>query len=175
MSLLVGVLVDVSGSMKEKYQLAQEDRRKKIHSIFTTIINLAKEEKSSFTSRLVDKKIFALAFGLREMKTLDLFRLLLIVEDIYVNKKYLNNWCKKKHLGEYYVLDDLIRLLEEKGAPYVGKYVREYVSVEEAAFAVQEMENDEPLLREVVNQLPSVCKRMVTNKPYELYQGKIKS
>ena len=65
--MLIGLLVDVSGSMKEKLQLsnvAQSNNSEvtRAESIFKTIIRIAENKTES--ERLSSQEIFFLAFGL---------------------------------------------------------------------------------------------------------------
>lgn len=75
MEILVGVLVDVSGSMKSSLKLhvgSNDENITRAQSIFTTIMNIV-EREAKFEQK---HDVFVLAFGLEDIPTCDLLSLL---------------------------------------------------------------------------------------------------
>ena len=108
--MLVGILVDVSGSMKANLQLDVELTEQKVtraHAIFRTIINVAEKEVDSGNNN----EIFVLAFGLEATNTCDLLSLLDFIE----KSKHLKNAKSKlfqllksrKHLLANYIMNNM--------------------------------------------------------------------
>ncbi|CAF0972664.1 unnamed protein product [Adineta steineri] len=143
--MLAGILVDVSGSMKNSLQLHVQPTNQDVtraQSIFTTIMNIVGGEVSSQK----DHDVFVLAFGLQDIATCDLLALLDYIQTIDLKSD------GKGH-------ENLIRLLASNGAPYADQYVRKYVSERQAQFLFKFYSQNEnrDLLADVVQKLPSVC------------------
>lgn len=144
--MLTGVLVDVSGSMQESLQIKDQAKLEekivtRVQSIFTTILDIAKREVTSKNNQ----EIFALAFGLQDVPTCDLFNLL----------KY-DKTMKQRDFSNG--RENLIRLLEKNGAPNVCGYVIDYISDKDADFTFEELSKNQTMLRKLVDELPTVCK-----------------
>ena len=73
---LTGVLVDVSGSMRKAFSLDRtvSGSVERTHTIITTLNGMVKKETSARDHRI--DGIFVSAFGLRDVYTCDLVRLL---------------------------------------------------------------------------------------------------
>ena len=73
---LTGVLVDVSGSMKEAFSLDKtvSGNVERTHAIITTLNGIVKKESVAHNHR--NDHVFASAFGLKDVKTCDLLELI---------------------------------------------------------------------------------------------------
>jgi hypothetical protein len=152
--MLAGVLVDVSASMQNSLQLHVESTDQNItraQSIFSTLMNIVNREIDSRD----DQEIFVLAFGLnlRDVTTCDLLALLNYVQTLDIHTDVNTN--VNSH-------ENLIGLLACNGAPYAGKYVREYLTKREAQFLFKFYSENNDDLRKVVEKLPITCKQAST-------------
>ena len=181
--MLAGVLVDVSGSMRNSLQLQVQWTDQNItraQSIFSTIMNIVDREVNFQDNH----DVFVLAFGLHDITTCDLLALLDYVQTLDLQTggnghknliqlsasngvqnadEYIRDHITEreaqglfKFFGEnidelrkivealnFLTLDmesdvhgqeNLIRLLEDRGASYADKYIREHVTGREAQF-----------------------------------------
>ena len=144
--MLVGILVDVSGSMKNILQLnatPTDQNMTRIESVFNTIMNIADREGISEDHG----NIFVGAFGLLDVATCDLLALLEYAPKLFVAQS--NN----------YGYDDLIRLLQVHGAPFCDKYIRKYLKASEARFFFKFLSENLDKLPGIIERLPDVCKK----------------
>ncbi|CAF0925126.1 unnamed protein product [Adineta steineri] len=142
--MLTGVLVDVSGSMKNSLQsnvTATDQQITRAESIFRTIMNITKREVNCCE----EQEIFTLAFGLQDVSTCDLLSLL----------DYVKTLNEPTDVDGH---ESLIQLLANNGAPRAGEYVRKYLTKNEALFLYNFYSEDTPKLTELVERLPVVCK-----------------
>ena len=151
--MLVGVLVDVSGSMRYSLQLdvtPSDQHITRAETMLETVINICEREANHYENQ----DIFVTAFGLDDENT-NICDLLSLLEKINSNNKSqflptINNDQNNREL--------LIRLLAEHGAPYARKYVEKHVEVEEASLLYAVLSEDIPALKSVISELPSECK-----------------
>ncbi|CAF3983592.1 unnamed protein product [Rotaria magnacalcarata] len=144
--MLAGILVDVSGSMKNSLQLHVQPTDQDVtraQSIFTTIMNIVDRE----VDYRHNHEVFVLAFGLQDIATCDLLALLDYIQTIDL---------KSDDEGH----ENLIQLLKNNGARYAGKYVRKYVPKRQAQFRFKFYSQNENrhMLTDIVQRLPRVCK-----------------
>ncbi|CAF4126014.1 unnamed protein product, partial [Rotaria magnacalcarata] len=144
--MLTGILVDVSGSMKNSFQLHVQPTDQDVtraQSIFTTIMNIVDREVDFRHNH----EVFVLAFGLQDIATCDLLALLDYIQTIDL---------KSDDEGH----ENLIQLLKNNGARYAGKYVRKYVPKRQAQFRFKFYSQNENrhMLTDIVQRLPRVCK-----------------
>ncbi|CAF2091832.1 unnamed protein product [Rotaria magnacalcarata] len=144
--MLAGILVDVSGSMKNSLQLHVQPTDQDVtraQSIFTTIMNIVDREVDFRHNH----EVFVLAFGLQDIATCDLLALLDYIQTIDL---------KSDDEGH----ENLIQLLKNNGARYAGKYVRKYVPKRQAQFRFKFYSQNENrhMLTDIVQRLPRVCK-----------------
>ncbi|CAF0865067.1 unnamed protein product [Adineta steineri] len=144
--MLAGILVDVSGSMKDSLQLHVQPTDQDVtraQSIFTTIMNIVGREVDFPRNH----DVFVLAFGLQNVDTCDLLALLDYIQTIDLGSD------ERGH-------ENLNGLLANNGAPYADKYIREYVSKRQAQFLFKFYSQNEnrSMLTDIVQKLPRVCK-----------------
>ena len=142
--MLAGVLVDVSGSMQNSLQLHVESTDQNItraQSIFSTIMNIVDREVNFQDNH----DVFVLAFGLHDTTICDLLALLDYVQTLDLQTGGNGH-------------ENLIRLLRNHGAPYVDKYVVQYVTEVEAQYLFKFYSQNTTELRWVVDELPLACK-----------------
>lgn len=142
--MLAGVLVDVSGSMRNSLQLHVQPSDQDItraQSIFHTIMNIVDRE----VNLQDDHNVFVLAFGLQDVTTCDLLALL----------DYLQTLDLQTDGNGH---ENLIGLLRHHGAPYVREYVVQYVNEAQAQYLFKFYSQNIPELRQVVADLPLACK-----------------
>ncbi|CAF4481021.1 unnamed protein product, partial [Rotaria sp. Silwood2] len=152
--MLAGVLVDVSASMSDALQLdtrLEDQSITRAESIFSTIISIV-EREGGFQD---DQEVFVLAFGLQVtgVNTCDLLALL---DDVNrLNREY-------KTTGHAF----LTQLLTENGAPYTGKFIEKYLSQQVAGNLFETFSQNRTLLKEIVQQLPLICKNAAAYNTY---------
>jgi hypothetical protein len=146
---LLGVLVDVSGSMQDSLLINGKPEDKHLtraQTIFKTIINLTEREVNN---QYENHEIFVFAFGLKHTNSCDLLTLLetLIIIDEHSANSY----------------DNLIDLLAKHGAPYAGQYVEEHLTVEESGFLYDFYSNHVSDLKIYIEKLPMACREWYAN------------
>lgn len=153
--LTIGVLVDVSGSMKESLALSpsvNDSQVTRAESIFRTIMRIAECYQNSDDRN--EQNIFVSAFGLADqsIRTCDFLSLL-----EYLDSNSLLNTRKNVDIRYDY---KLIQLLRDNGAPYCQKYIFHYLKKEEAEFLYYYFSNpiNKEQLDKVIYDLPHACK-----------------
>jgi hypothetical protein len=146
---MCGVLVDVSGSMREAYSLDRSQRVnvERTRAILTTVINIVRKEVAHHERQ---DSVFVSAFGLREMRnlpeTIDLLRLLDFVDP---------------KIDGYRALIDLAA---RHRAPDVEQWIRRHLSQPEARILYTALQSNASLTRELIesirrsNSITSVAK-----------------
>lgn len=88
--MMLGILSDVSGSMKENLQFDQyqpsDENVSRGHTIFTSLINATREESQIKD----DQKVFAIAFGL-DLKRFQICDLIALLEYLKKRKEESNS------------------------------------------------------------------------------------
>jgi hypothetical protein len=182
--MIIGVLMDVSGSMRTSLQLSEvnpgDENVSRAHSIIRTLINVTKSDH-----RFDEQNIFCLAFGLERGCLCDLIALLDYVRETRARRtqfgsdiSYLKHLLSLSYVGISYdqeahieqspgYLSDewrifsyepLIRTLENNGAPFVRDYVRKHLNKNEASKLFEMFAERQDLIRKVIEDLPDSCK-----------------
>ncbi|XP_057300016.1 uncharacterized protein LOC130630514 [Hydractinia symbiolongicarpus] len=156
MSALIGVLLDVSGSMEKSIGTdVREDGGAWARSIFQVLDDLIKHDVSQ------ENKVFALAVGGR--KYMETFDLLNTVRKHLERRKAYNNYFKID------IIEQCLHLLKEGGAPYVDKWtsistIDEAVSLEDAELMLDELTYDCKFKERVaLEYLPGPCRNKVAS------------
>ena len=139
---MIGVLVDVSGSMKSAYALdrSSDVNVERIHAILTTVVNIVKREVVHHELR---ESIFACAFGLcGPTVTCDLISLL----------EYIALAKDSQGKDGYQALIDLAK---QRGAPQAEPWIRNHLSEVEAQILYTNLCFDESLMSKLVQLIPS--------------------
>jgi hypothetical protein len=142
--MLAGILVDVSGSMRNSLQLHVESTDQNItraQSIFSTIMNIVDREVNFQDNH----DVFVLSFGLRDGTTCDLLNLLDYVQtlDLQIDGNGHEN---------------LIQLLKDHGAPSnADKFIRDRATEREAHGLFKFFGENPDELEKVLNQLNSLA------------------
>lgn len=159
-STLVGVMLDVSESMRSSFQI-DYDTKTESGTRFTKTLNsvmnkLTEEDQSSEAERF---QYFCIAFGLLNQPYCDIVWLLectlhrlRIFEDLFVSNP--EGW------------ELMVKLLETNGAPYVRDYAKKYLDEDTARYGYQILRNDEALLWKIVDALPRPCKWRAVDAVY---------
>lgn len=141
---MFGVLVDVSGSMQNAYDL---DRKRdasveRVHAIITTIVNIVKQEVSHHDSYR-QASIFVNAFGLSgTTDTCDLIALLDCIARI--------RDLRRRDVG----YSELIDMAEQNGATCAREWIRDHLSDKQAGDLYRALCFDESLITEMIKLLP---------------------
>ena len=138
---MFGVLVDVSGSMRDAYALDRSNDAsvERVHAIITTILNIVNKEVTHHHRR---DEIFVSAFGLDvQVDTCDLIALL----DLIAGPKNLRG--KKGY-------DALVALAIQNGAPHAERWIREHLSEDQAQDLYRVLCFDKSLIPTLIRKLP---------------------
>lgn len=168
--LLIGLLLDVSGSMRSSYEGNYECLdidMKRSQSIFDILLTLIESDSNQY------RKFFAIAFGLMEELCFDNGTADLI--SLCKNHKKLlslQNFVKSEDEKES--LELLIELLEKSGAPFVRKFVIKHVEARyaKALFAHFSQPCNKNDLMEIIADLPDACKKDSYSQKYDTYTYK---
>ena len=166
---LTGVLVDVSGSMKEAFSLDRtvSGNVERTHAIITTLNGIVKKESVAHNHR--NDHVFASAFGLKDVKTCDLLELINYsgtdqggeFEGDYegVNYYMLNQVRKDKEDPSYKNMtgdEVLIEFAKRNWAPHAERWIRKSTLTEaEAGVLYTVLSRDEKLTKEFIDKLPN--------------------
>ena len=139
---MIGVLIDVSGSMETAFNSIDKSQRsnvKRIHAIFTSLMNVVHREVAHHNRQ---ESIFVSSFGMGKIfpETCDLVALLeCFPEDGH------NDRSKQR----------LIALAAKEGAPHAEQWIRKYITDFEARFLHRCLTSDRSALRELISKIPS--------------------
>jgi len=184
--MIGGILVDVSGSMKQKLTVNHDFKSEnaqlhinRAHAVFNTIFKIIKQENN-------DKdEWFALAFGLSDVKhehcdLIDLFKQLSLPynkkDDCYsMLLKYFPFPKDDENIRKHIVVkkidkeiewcnvvghEPLLAMCAQNGAPYCGDYI-DYVSKDDAGYIFSCLDKNRDVLQNVIAELPTSCKYKV--------------
>ena len=139
---MIGVLVDVSGSMRSAYALDRSSDAdvERIHAILTTVVNIVKREVVHHELR---ESMFACAFGLDgRIDTCDLISLL----------EYMAVAKDSRGKDGY---QSLIDLAKQRGAPQAEPWIKEHFSELEAGILYKNLCFDPNLIPKLIQLIPS--------------------
>ena len=137
---MFGVLLDVSGSMRQAYALdtSHDASVQRTHAVFSTVANIVKREANRHNRQ---ESIFATVFGLEgPTTTCDLIPLLEILRE---SRRAKDAFCP------------LVELAKQHNAPHMEKWIREYLTEMEAALLCHSLRSDASLIPEFLKMIPS--------------------
>lgn len=148
----IGILVDVSGSMTESFQIRvklEDQDYTKIQSLLKTVFEIFEKEDISHTR----KKVFSIAFGLDAfgVETCDLLALISFAVNLRID---IPNG--KRNLDE---------MLKSKKVPYALEFIDKYSTNEDCAilYELAKNPNNGYIVNNLIETLPSACKSGITN------------
>ena len=154
MSALIGILLDVSGSMKRSIGRGiNENREPWARSIFEVIDNLIKYDVST------DNHVFAVGFGANEGE--QIFDILGTLERIHLHNQAFDRNDKPVTRGH---LNEIFKILEKAGARYIRKWAdvevaRRVVPDYTADLLLRKCQSDQSFARKFVMEfLPPACR-----------------
>ena len=170
-SCMIGVLVDVSGSMREALALDKpvSGKVKRTHAIITTLNKIAKNAVTLHQRRYCIR-MFVEAFGLEDTSTCDLISLL----------KYISKYDSSKKASEYELrsarkdipdpydqgLDGIgvmIKFACDHNAPHAARWIKKSLSEPEAGVLYTILSRDEELMEQFIKKLPDPGRSMFLN------------
>ena len=137
---MIGILLDVSGSMKKAYALdsSHDARVERIHAILTTMMNIVTKEAIRHNRQ---ESVFACAFGCQSTATCDLLSLLERIRHASDIPEY-----------GHQALSDLAT---KHGAPHAENWIREYLSPDKAVALYRGLQFDRESIQEMIDIIPS--------------------
>ena len=154
MPALIGILLDVSGSMKRNIGSGiDEDGEPWARSIFEVIDNLIKYDVST------DNHVFAVGFGANEGE--QIFDILGTLERIHLHNQAFHRNDKPVTRGH---LNEIFKILEKAGARYIRKWLDVEVARSEipdytADLLLRKCQSDQSFARKFVMEfLPPACR-----------------
>ena len=154
MPALIGILLDVSGSMERSVGSGiDEDGQPWARSIFEVIDNLIKYDVSA------DNHVFAVGFGANEGE--QIFDILGTLQQIHLHNRAFDRNDKPVTRGH---LNEIFKILEEAGASYIRGWVdvevvRKVVPDYTADLLLRKCESDQSFADKFVMEfLPLVCR-----------------
>lgn len=144
--MLIGILLDVSGSMKGKLcsgtntSITDNDMSRAEYTI-RSILDICEKEED----KTKKNEIFVLVFGLLGNTCADLVQILETLSD-HRNSAVANP------------KESLVRLLAENGAPNCEEYINKFVTEKEASFFYEIYRERLREVEEIVETLPAQCK-----------------
>ena len=139
---MVGILVDVSGSMERAFDLdsSKDATVERVHTILTTVLRIVKAELNHHSNR--SDEIFVTAFGLDiKVNTCDLVAVLDLI-------------AGPEHLRRLEPHDALVKLAKNHGAAHAERWIREHLNKEEARDLFRVLCFDEDLVPELIQKIP---------------------
>ncbi|XP_074658688.1 uncharacterized protein LOC141911598 [Tubulanus polymorphus] len=155
MSSLIGIFVDVSGSMRRSFTAGSRGQKMEggswARSIFKTVDEFIKHDVSS------DDKVFSIGFGAKN--TPEVFDLL---NTVRLNRGHLGNRLYDD-FDKVVILNKLLTILESNGAPYVRDWadcsiLLNEVSHRDANTILSSVEKSDEFRRDFVRSLPDECR-----------------
>ena len=166
-SFLIGVLVDVSGSMKEAFALDKSvtGRVERTHAIITTLNRIA---KNAIAVRERRDRMFVGAFGLEDISTCDLVSLLKFISEYdskqKANMDELESARKDKSeddqdrfnpaIDHSDGLNTLIQFATERNAAHAERWIRKSLSEPQAGVLYTILSRDDELTQIFIDKLP---------------------
>ncbi|XP_055339154.1 uncharacterized protein LOC129588795 isoform X1 [Paramacrobiotus metropolitanus] len=173
----IGILIDVSDSMRQVYSDIQskneDEKTSRMQTVFDTVVQAASEESGKSNCGL-----FAVAFGIKTESGVE------YLIDIFSLLKFQN--IVRRHMKENgYITDDdsnrprwhedgqgpgyelLISLLRYNGAPNCDEYVRKYLTQRECFFLHTFYSKEPHLLATAIDELPSACRGQFAKYAYD--------
>ena len=154
MPALIGILLDVSGSMERSIGSGiDEDGEPWARSIFEVIDNLIKYDVST------DNHVFAVGFGANEGE--QIFDILGTLERIHLHNQAFDRNDKPVTRGH---LNEIFNILEKAGARYIRKWAdvevaRSVIPDYTADLLLRKFQSDQSFARKFVMEfLPSACR-----------------
>eukprot|EP00118_Oscarella_pearsei_P020433 m.221242 g.221242 ORF g.221242 m.221242 type:complete len:555 (+) comp39956_c1_seq18:140-1804(+) len=151
---IIGIMLDVSGSMKETFNLdrSTDTDVEKSHTILTSIMNIVKREVVQHNCK---ESVFTCAFGLCQRpetwQSHEICDLMPLLE--YFSKTRTEN-----------VYEKLFQLACSHGASHINRWIRSTLSEFQAALLFDCLRSDSHLARELAGLIPS-------GFPTTVYQG----
>uniref|UniRef100_A0AC34FA21 Peptidase C1A papain C-terminal domain-containing protein n=1 Tax=Panagrolaimus sp. ES5 TaxID=591445 RepID=A0AC34FA21_9BILA len=149
---IIGILVDVSGSMQESLKINVgygDNDISRIQTVIKTILDIFKREAELH----IAKKVFSLAFGIYgdEEKGETVVCDLLALVRLSVNLKTQMDIPNRK--------TNLDRFLKSREVMDAKEYINKHLTSEECAFiyALSQREGNESKINEIIESLPFVC------------------
>ena len=137
---MIGVLIDVSNSMRSAYALDRSHRAnvERTHAMLTTLVNIVKREVVRHNQQ---ESIFALAFGVdfKDLTACDLLALL----DFF---PYEIKGSK---------LTALVDLAKDYGAAHIKSWIVQYITEDEAGLLYGVLKSDRKLANKLIDLIPS--------------------
>jgi hypothetical protein len=133
---MIGILLDVSGSMKTAYSLdrSTDASVERTHAILTSVMNIVRREVDHYNRR---ESVFACAFGLSKYSdTCDLITLLEDFEDPSDQKK------------------KLIHLASQHNAPHAEHWIENHLTETESRFLYNALCSDKKQILKLIELLP---------------------
>lgn len=151
---MYGVLVDVSGSMREAYALERSSSTQNVtvertHAILTTTLNIVKQKVSEHGYE--QDNIFVCAFGTQEERLNDVTCDLLSLLD-------LNSECVDVDGHK-----ELIRLAWQHGASHAEPWIPKHLTRFEASVLYTVLRSDTKLQEKLINLIPGEVTMMAAN------------
>ena len=153
MPALIGILLDVSGSMKRSIGRGIDDNGEPwARSIVEVIDNLIKYDVST------DNHVFAVGFGANEGE--QIFDILGTLERIHLHNQAFDRNDKPVTRGH---LNEIFNILEKAGARYIRKWVdvevaRSVIPDYTADLLLRKFQSDQSFASKFMEFLPSVCR-----------------
>ena len=153
MPALIGILLDVSGSMKRSIGRGiDEDGEPWARSIFEVIDNLIKYDVST------DNHVFAVGFGANEGE--QIFDILGTLERIHLHNQAFDRNDKPVTRGH---LNEIFKILEKAGARYIRKWAdvevaRSVIPDYTADLLLRKFQSDQSFASKFMEFLPSACR-----------------
>ena len=153
MPALIGILLDVSGSMERSIGRGIDDNGEPwARSIFEVIDNLIKYDVST------DNHVFAVGFGANEGE--QIFDILGTLERIHLHNQAFERNDKPVTRGH---LNEIFNILEKAGARYIRKWVdvevaRSVIPDYTADLLLRKFQSDQSFASKFMEFLPSACR-----------------
>ena len=145
---MFGVLVDVSASMCSAYaaseNLQDDESVSRMHALFTTVAKIVEREVAHHERQ---DSIFACAFGLRKQ-----YPPVCNLIELFTKLRDFNASLQKPATCGH---DELVELAKQNGKGEVEHWIREHLEDKEASLLNWLLRNDESLIPELLDKLPS--------------------
>ena len=144
---IVGIMVDVSGSMRDTYRMhdSSDAKVERSHAIITTIINIVKREARRHNRR---EFVFTCAFGLEAEEVPPVGDILPLLECL----------SQRRREDAY---QPLIQLAKRNDVAHAERWIRDSLTENEALILEQFLRDDRELTHEMLNLIPGSSKTFV--------------
>ncbi|KAH3791629.1 hypothetical protein DPMN_145117 [Dreissena polymorpha] len=153
---LVGLLLDVSGSMKKNAVGSVQEDGEWIRSLFQVIDDIIKHDCQT------NNQIFTIGFGCKSSD--GTFDILKSIENARKQREKMDNNTSKANI---HIVEEIFDVLKNCGAKYIRKWTtaeiaQQFLTQGEAMFALKELHKDKALATRVVHEcLPEACRQIV--------------